>query len=383
MANSFFLKRCSHTNGMKWLTRQTRPILCKDGVYIFCLLDSPAASDGIKQRKPCKSIQKSHIATFGSTWLALRRWMRQYFVASCHTVRSLMASSGQIFGFDLLTRQRPHMTAWPSTPTLSPQRHNQREDQPLVRPAAGGITIATNKYAGATRHDSPFSVQPCLVFALPEYPSSPSLKLLVYQSPQEASSASNDLRLRELASSHVASLNRQRTSRGRSLSRTHSPTFPYKAYVPLPDSPPTYSGIKFEDREKEVYALPASQRLLLPDSPTRCGRCLKPLRWGNALPNRCQDRQCQALNIGGEWAANERVRQAAMQRRGQYQWRRNTYGPERNYLGDFIGHDKLFRFYESDSEQGRDPVDWDSFLRSEILYLNDDGNFDGEDCLPT
>ncbi|KAF7507902.1 hypothetical protein GJ744_009936 [Endocarpon pusillum] len=200
-----------------------------------------------------------------------------------------------------------------------------------------------DEYTRAPQPPKPTSGDPSILFAPPPHPHRPPINA-AYRNPLEASAALQALRTSEREATYACALQSLPTTRGRSPTRTHSPTFPYKEYPPdlcptfptkeyPPDlcptfpyhlyssfSPrlnPTFTAIECaenktpEENVEEVYVIPASQALFAPDSEAqnRCGKCLFPLHWGDVLPSRCQQSDCRAVNLGPDWAANERFRQ--------------------------------------------------------------------------
>ncbi|ERF72852.1 hypothetical protein EPUS_04287 [Endocarpon pusillum Z07020] len=205
--------------------------------------------------------------------------------------------------------------------------------------ANGNLPEQEDEYTRAPQPPQPTSGDPSILFAPPPHPHRPPINA-AYRHPLEASAALQALRTAEREATYACALQGLPTTRGRSPTRTHSPTFPYNEYPAdlcptFPDhcyasfsadfnpSFPYHCYASFtaieraenkqpEEKDEEVYVIPASQALFATDSEaqTRCGKCLFPLHWGDVLPSRCQQRECRAVNLGPDWAANERFRQA-------------------------------------------------------------------------
>ncbi len=94
-----------------------------------------------------------------------------------------------------------------------------------------------------------------------------------------------------------------------------------------------------EEGGEEVPVIPASQSLSAtdPESQTRCGKCLFPLHWGRVLPSRCQQPRCQVLNLGPEWANNQRFRQSL---------RRGGLGEAKMEMGTGMGEEGWERWVD-------------------------------------
>ena len=194
----------------------------------------------------------------------------------------------------------------------------------------------------------------------------PSFQPEIYPNPFEASLAHQQLRNLEFHATYLASLQGSGISRGRS---PHSPNFPYNPYLPSPGVASAYSSIEANDRTEELYALPAMQDLIDERHlDTRCGRCLKPLYWGSRLPSRCQQPSCRAVNIGDDWAVNERFRQAELQCHDPHT-EQNGNDESVNYLNQQI---RLLQSREQDANGLQDPVDWDAFIHWDVFQSDAD-----------
>jgi hypothetical protein len=293
----------------------------------------------------------------------------------------VMSSFHQPFKYRISQTPNVGSSADPPTSLSTPPSPRRRRPQNLQLHAASGEHIPpADRYMLSKGRNGTASIKSSPTSARHSQSIPPSaLKNVAYRFPFQASRALRNLSATEATSTYLASLRGRPTSRCGGPSRTHSPTFPYNEYAPLPDLPPTYSGIEASDRAEEVYALSASQHPLATDSLTTCGRCLTPLRWEGTLPSRCQEPKCRAVNVGSDWAANERFRQTELSRHQQA-----NIQEVKNYLGEPIKYDKLLRWRREGARRDQDPVDWRRFIYCDVSEPgNDEGDCNSGEYLPS